>query len=90
MAYLGLTCVFLALVIVYLLRQGAIREKEWALERGALLQRIQAPEAAVAEHAGRDRPRKPARVIALNDDAAMLKARRRRAEARGEDPDEGA
>lgn len=41
-------------VLTYLLvREGNrfdVAAKEWALERGALLQRIQAPKAAVAAH----------------------------------------
>jgi hypothetical protein len=59
----------LALVglVVYLVRQAAG-------ERATLLQRIQAPEAAVAAHHREERPRHAATVIALGDDEAMIGA----------------
>jgi len=46
-----LTIIALALVLALGLekRLNAEREKEWSLERAALLQRIQAPEVAVAD-----------------------------------------
>ena len=48
-----LVAIIPTLILAYLLWQERkdtlVREKEWALERGALLQRIQAPERAVLE-----------------------------------------
>jgi len=46
---LTLVCLTLVAALVVEKRQNALKEKEWALERGALLQRIQAPEVAVAD-----------------------------------------
>lgn len=51
----------------------------WREERAELLQRIQAPEQAVIAHAARERPKRRARTIAANDDAAF-KARDEREE----------
>ena len=52
MTFLCLTVICLALVVALILdkRQNTLREKEWALERATLLQRIQAPGVAVADH----------------------------------------
>lgn len=41
--------VILGLLLWQEKRDNRVREKEWALERGALLQRIQAPEKALIE-----------------------------------------
>lgn len=48
MIYLALVCVALVGLVVWERRQNVTREKEWALERGALLTRIQHPEFVVA------------------------------------------
>lgn len=48
---LTLICLCLIAALVYEKRQNATREREWSLERGVLLQRIQAPEVAVADYA---------------------------------------
>lgn len=55
---------------------GMVREREWRRERAMLLQRIQAPDLAATAHAREERPkeRRPARVVAPEDDAAMLAA----------------
>jgi hypothetical protein len=47
---LTIVCVGLIVALVLEKRQNTLREKEWALERATLLQRIQAPEVAVADH----------------------------------------
>lgn len=44
MAFLAVICVLLVGLIVYEKRQNAVREREWSLERGVLLTRIQHPE----------------------------------------------
>lgn len=51
MIFLTLICLALVAALVYEKRQNAGREKEWSLERAALLQRIQDPETAVADFA---------------------------------------
>ena len=79
-AALAIVCLALAGTLIYVLRQNA-------RERADLLQRIQAPELAVVEHAERDRTPRPAKVIPLGDDEGMIQARRRRLAARGEEPD---
>jgi hypothetical protein len=71
---LALICLALVAALVYEKHQNATREKEWALERGALLQRIQAPEVAVYEN--NERERKPVPVIPLYDDAAFHQAKK--------------
>lgn len=90
MIELGLAFVCLALVatLVYVLRAGALERRrlveQAAAERAELLQRIQAPDVAVAEHvqASRgDRPRP--RAIAADDDAAYVRRKRERDEERG-------
>jgi hypothetical protein len=64
------------ILCVAFLLASCYREILWARERATLLQRIQAPERAVAEHARSQRPkgRKPAQVIAADDDEAMARA----------------
>lgn len=64
----------LMLIFFALLAFIAWRERGWSRERATLLQRIQAPEAAVAAHDREERPRRPATVIALGDDEAMIDA----------------
>ena len=73
MIFLAIICVGLIGALVYEKRQNSAREKEWAIERGALLQRIQAPEVAVYESANRER--KPAEVVPYDDDAAFWAAK---------------
>lgn len=65
--------IYIALAI---LAYCAYREILWARERKELLQRIQAPERAVAKHdrSERSKDRKPARVIAADNDEAMVQA----------------
>jgi hypothetical protein len=53
-------------------------EKEWAIERGALLQRVQAPEQAVISHAVQEVPL--TYPVPFDDDAEAIAA----AEARDE------
>lgn len=67
---LSIICLALVGALVYAVRQAATDRKEWALERGALLQRIQAPERAVIEQAGVPE-REPLPYIPLDDDAAF-------------------
>lgn len=76
------------LAICALLIAALVYEKRHAArERAELLQRIQAPEAAVAAHDRDVRPRVPARVVAPGDDAGMIAAAAERAAARGEEPE---
>jgi hypothetical protein len=70
---LSLASLCLIAALVYEKRQNSLREKEWSLERAALLQRIQAPEVAVYENARRER--KPAQVVPYDDDAAFWAAK---------------
>jgi hypothetical protein len=74
-AFLILAAICAALIglCLRLLGQLDTQAKEHALERGALLQRIQAPERAVAAFAPR-REHVPARPVVLDDDAAMAEA----------------
>lgn len=80
---LELALVCLALIALLAFREwGAARERrEAAAERAELMQRIQAPDVAIAEHVresrGPDRPRR--RPIAADDDARFAE----REEARG-------
>lgn len=46
MLYLGLLCLALVALLAYEKRQYAVREREFAVERQSLLNRIQAPQAA--------------------------------------------
>jgi hypothetical protein len=48
MIYLAIIAALSIAALVYEKRQNTTREKEWALERGALLTRIQHPEFVVA------------------------------------------
>jgi len=73
---LGLACLCLTLAIVILVHEQGERSKEWALERGALLQRIQAPEVAVYENAIEDRKAPP--KLGFEDDKAFLALRKMR------------
>lgn len=60
-----------------LARQNGVREKEWALERGALLQRIQAPETAVQGFS--ERPKRKRMVpVPVDDDKAYREALERK------------
>lgn len=72
---LSLACVVLAVVVYLQHKQSAVDRKEWALERGALLQRIQAPEIAVQQFAERPDRGKP-KLIPINDDSAYAEARK--------------
>lgn len=65
--------------LIYEKRQNSVREREWALERGALLQRIQDPRRAVAEHAPKATAPSPP-PISTEDDARFAELRRRREE----------
>ena len=49
MIYLAVIAVLSLAALAYEKHQNAEREKEWALERGALLQRIQHPEIIVGQ-----------------------------------------
>ena len=50
MIFLAAICLALVAVLLCEKRQNSQREREWSLERGALLQRIQAPEVAIADY----------------------------------------
>lgn len=71
---LFLISLFLIAALVYEKRQNSLREKEWAMERAGLLQRIQAPEVAVYENAQREH--KPAQVVPYDDDDAFWAAKK--------------
>jgi hypothetical protein len=75
-AFLILTVICAALIglCLRLLGQLEAQAKEHALERGGLLQRIQAPERAVIDHSRRDEPKQRYRPVALDDDDAMAEA----------------
>lgn len=75
---IAVTVAFAALLYLQL-RQTATREKEWALERGALLQRIQAPELAVTEHA-RVEEEEPHPYVSFDNDEEFWEAKRGAAE----------
>lgn len=75
MAFLAIIVVLALLALVYEKRQNGVREKEWALERAALLQRIQAPEVAVYQAAKRERRRKRIPEVPYGDDEAYYKAK---------------
>lgn len=74
--------IFVSLVLGALLyfqdRRFADVQKEWAIERGALLQRVQAPEQAVISHAIQEVPL--TYPVPFDDDAEAIAA----AEARHE------
>ena len=79
-AFLVLAAICAALIGLCLRLLGQLDDqaKEHALERGALLQRIQAPERAVAAQHHREDPeteRRPFTPISLEDDDAMARAR---------------
>ncbi len=76
----GLACICLATAIVVLVHEHREQAKEWALERGALLQRIQAPELAVYENAKESR--KPSPKIGFEDDKAFMAHRKLRDDGR--------
>lgn len=87
----GLICFALLVYIVWrerehtmaradLLNRMAAERTAWRGEREDLLQRIQAPEQAVIEHAARKRPKRRARTIAANDDEAFKERDKRREE----------
>ena len=59
----------LSLVCLALIAFCAYRERAIVRERGELLQRIQAPETAVIEHAREERP--PTPKVGFEDDAAF-------------------
>lgn len=69
---------FAIFALIYEKHQNGLREKEWSLERAALLQRIQAPERASAAQARRedddDVPRVRVLPVSLDDDKAMTRA----------------
>jgi hypothetical protein len=65
---LAAVAILALLALAFEKRQNGVREREWALERGALLQRIQAPEQAVREHSLTPAPSAPL-PIAADDDA---------------------
>lgn len=58
-------------------KQTQTREKEWALERAALLNRIHAPDIAVMDSIKRPEL-EPVPVVPLDDDDAFRKAREMR------------
>lgn len=71
---LALICVALIGLCMRLLGQLDTQAKGYARERGTLLQRIQAPDAAVEEHTRAEAPPKERRravVVPLDDDQAM-------------------
>ncbi|HEX6456239.1 MAG TPA: hypothetical protein VF009_06935 [Solirubrobacterales bacterium] len=88
---IALTLVCLALIVALVIekRLNSQREKEWALERAALLQRIQAPEREVArfarEQAGADKRERPRTLV--SDDAAQLREIRQREGITDADPE---
>lgn len=63
----------LTVIVICLIAFIAWREWSWAKERATLMQRVQAPERAVAEHSKAEK-RPAARVIAVDDDEAMVAA----------------
>lgn len=77
-ATIGMMC--LLLVIFCLLWDRREERREWARERADLLQRIQAPEAAVFEHQTREMPVSPA-PLPFDDDTAFHATREEMAEA---------
>ncbi len=77
MILLGAIAALAILALLYEKRSNGVREKEWALERGALLQRIQAPEIAVREFSERPE-RKKVRPVPIDDDKAYAEAQERR------------
>lgn len=66
---MGTTVICIALIAFCVYREWA-----WARERADLLQRIQAPQAAVVEHVARDRG-SPARTISAADDKGFREAK---------------
>lgn len=79
---LALICAALIGLCMMLLGQLDAQARSFAHERGALLQRIQAPERAAAAHGRTEDPERRRYVpVALDDDAAM-------ARAHGEEDDE--
>lgn len=77
MLYVAAIAVLYAAALLYqqhvYSKRTSEREKEWALERGALLQRIQAPEIAVVEHAREDR--EPVPRVGYDNDAEFMAAK---------------
>lgn len=90
---LELSAVCLALVALLAYREwGAARERrEAAAERAELMQRIQAPDVAIAEHVRESRgPERPhRRPIAADDDAAFAARRKEAAERGHTEPERG-
>lgn len=69
MILLAICCVLLVAALIYEKRINTVREKEWALERGALLTRIQRPEWVPSSEL--PEPTGQPLHIPLDDDAAF-------------------
>lgn len=70
MTELTLVCVLLVGLVVLLVIDRRVERREWAVERGDLLQRIQAPEAAVIAHQV-DRLPEPVQPLPFDDDESF-------------------
>lgn len=80
MIYLTVVCALALALVAFVLHDRALERGEWARERAGLLQRIQAPAQAVAEHTAQATVLRSPPAVAPEDDDDFWQSREELAE----------